>query len=253
MNEQSIVIEVKNVSKVFNSPRNSLSLRRGLTSLIKSSMNKRSDKLSDPPYVLKDINLSVRRGESVGIIGRNGAGKTTLLRMLSRIIRPTTGTVSVNGTYAALIGIGTGFSDTLTGRKNIYLNSAINGINPSEVEATINDIIEFADIGNHIDSLVKDYSTGMRARLAFSIATHNLPDIVFLDEVLSVGDITFNQKSKKKLQDLLSENRTVIFVSHSNDAILEICNRVIWLHNGQIQLDGDAESVVQAYSEFMLM
>ena len=166
-------------------------------------------------------------------------------------MRPTDGRVQIRGSYASLIGVGAGFSDTMTGRKNIYLNAAIHGLNPSETDEVIDDIIAFADVGKYVDMPVKDYSSGMQARLGFSTAIHILPDIVFLDEVLAVGDAAFREKSGKRLKELLAQNRTVVFVSHAAEEVEDICQRAIWIHDGRIRLDGDAKGVVSEYQAFM--
>lgn len=245
------IIEVQNISKTFPILTRGIDLRQSGIGKLRQILLPTKDDKDNRFYALRNVSFSIKAGESVGIIGRNGAGKTTLLRILSRIMRPTTGRVYVRGTYTSLIGVGAGFITNLTGRKNIYLNAAIYGINPNEIEDRVDDIITFADIGQYIDMPVKDYSTGMRARLGFSIAVHILPDIVFLDEVLSVGDVAFKRKSQARLLSLLSQDKTVIFVSHSNSAVSDICERVIWLHDGEVKMDGDTKTVIKAYDEFM--
>lgn len=251
MSKQLPIIEAQNVSKVFSILTKEIDLRREAAAQIMKTFLRREDPKNEAFYALQNVDFSIQRGESVGIIGRNGAGKTTLLRILSRIMRPSEGKVIVRGTFASLIGVGAGFIPTLSGRKNIYLNAAIHGINPTEIEERVEDIINFADIGRYIDMPVKDYSTGMRARLGFSIAVHILPDIVFLDEVLSVGDSGFQKKSQKRLLNLLSQDKTVIFVSHSDSAVTAVCQRVIWLHQGQVKMDGDTDTVISEYKSFM--
>lgn len=248
MNQQPI-IAARNVSKAFNVTKGNISLRHEARSWLKSFFHK--DEQNESFYALKNVSFSIFPGESVGIIGHNGAGKTTLLRILSRIMRPSEGHVEVRGSYVSLIGVGAGFSDTMTGRRNIYLNAAIHGINPDEIESKVDSIIEFADIGDYIDMPVKDYSSGMKSRLGFSVAIHILADIVFLDEVLAVGDVAFKRKSGEKLREYLSQNKTVILVSHSSSSITDICQRAIWLNGGEVRMDGDAETVVEAYEEFM--
>jgi lipopolysaccharide transport system ATP-binding protein len=248
---QEPIIEVNDVSKTFSILTREIDLRREAGGQLLSRIRKGTSPRQELFFALNNITFSVNKGESVGIVGRNGAGKTTLLRILSRIMRPSSGNIVLRGTYASLIGVGAGFVPDLSGRKNIYLNAAIHGINPSQIEPNIDDIIAFADIGKYIDMPVKDYSTGMRARLGFSIAAHILPDIVFLDEVLSVGDAAFKRKSQQRLMDLLSHDKTVIFVSHSNGAIRDVCSRAIWLHDGTVQMDDDAELVIREYSDFM--
>jgi len=245
------IIEVHNVSKVFSIQTKQVSLRHEAYSYMRTLFRQQDVLQHETFHALNNISFDIQRGESVGIVGRNGAGKTTLLRILSRIIRPTTGHVEVHGSYASLIGLGAGFLDTMSGRKNIYLNAAIHGVTPEEVEQYLDDIITFADIGKYIDMPVKDYSSGMRARLGFSVAIHILPDIVFLDEVLSVGDSAFKEKSGNKLEAFLNENRTVIFVSHASESVTRICKRAIWIHNGEIKMDDSAIHVVKEYEAFM--
>lgn len=245
------IIEASMVSKRFAISRREISLRQEGATQIKHLLRRKQRLINEDFYALKDVSFTIDKGESVGIVGRNGAGKTTLLRILSRIVRPSDGRVTVRGSYASLIGIGAGFVDSMTGRKNIYLMAAIYGLNPSDIEDRVDDIISFADVSKHIDMPIKDYSSGMRARLGFSIAVHTLPDIVFLDEVLSVGDVSFQKKSKLRLLEFLSQNKTVIFVSHSSSAVVEVCQRAIWLHDGRIRADGDSKVVVSEYLDFM--
>lgn len=249
---QQPIVEVEHLSKVFSVVSRDVSLRHEIGGIIRDFVvGRKHQSLHEPFYALRDISFSIQRGESVGIIGRNGAGKTTLLSILSRVMRPTSGRAVVNGTYASLLGLGAGFIETLSGRKNIYLNAAIYGINPEEIEAHIEDIIAFADIGRYIEMPIKDYSSGMRARLGFSIAIHTVPDIIFLDEILAVGDAAFSKKAGEQMEKILADQRTVILVSHSTNAILRSCKRCLWIHQGQLQMDDDAPAVVAEYSSFM--
>jgi ABC-type polysaccharide/polyol phosphate transport system ATPase subunit len=203
----------------------------------------------EPFYALRDISFAVRKGDSIGIIGRNGAGKTTLLRLLSGITSPTRGSIEVKGRFATLIGVSAGFNFDMPGRKNIYLNAAFFGWDPEQVQEIEQKIIEFADIGEFIDAPVKVYSSGMIARLGFSIAIHLLPDIIFLDEVLSVGDAKFAAKCDERIRGLRDENRTIVLVSHSATSVEEMCTRAIWLNKGQLMLDGGTGEVLNAYAE----
>lgn len=201
-----------------------------------------------PFYALRDVSFSVQKGESLGIIGRNGAGKTTLLRLLSGITQPTLGEVTVYGKFATLIGISAGFNFELTGRKNIYLNSAFFGWRPEQVRDIEAQIIEFAEIGEFIDAPVKLYSSGMVARLGFSIAIHLLPDIIFLDEVLAVGDAKFAEKCWERITDLRKGDRTIVMINHSEAAIRKLCTRAIWLDHGEVMIDSSTDEALAAYT-----
>ncbi len=198
-------------------------------------------------WALKDINFSIKRGEVVGIIGKNGAGKSTLLKILSRITTPTEGTVTIKGNVASLLEVGTGFHPELTGRENIYLNGAILGMKKKEISEKFDRIVEFANIEKFVDTPVKRYSSGMYVRLAFSIAAHLDPDILIVDEVLAVGDIHFQKKCLGKLEDISSQGRTVIFVSHNMASVLNLCNRGIVVDSGKVIYDAPIASAVKKY------
>ena len=198
-------------------------------------------------WALRNIGFEVRRGEVLGIIGRNGAGKSTLLKLLSRITLPTEGVIRMQGKVSSLLEVGTGFHPELTGRDNIYLNGAILGMRKAEVEAKLNDIIAFSGIEHHIDTPVKRYSSGMRVRLGFAVAAHLEPEILIVDEVLSVGDAEFQRKSMGKMKDSAASGRTVLFVSHNMTAMRSLCSRVLWLENGRVRMNGPTEDVVNAY------
>lgn len=198
-------------------------------------------------WALDDISFNVNQGEVVGIIGKNGAGKSTLLKILSRITTPTLGQVTIKGNVASLLEVGTGFHPELSGRENIYLNGAILGMRRKEIAAKFKDIIEFANIERFVDTPVKRYSSGMYVRLAFSIAAHLEPDILIVDEVLAVGDIEFQKRCLGKLNDIATQGRTVLFVSHNMSAINRLCSRCIYLENGQILADGETLKIVSQY------
>jgi ABC-type polysaccharide/polyol phosphate transport system ATPase subunit len=204
-----------------------------------------------PFYALQDVSFTVRHGESVAIIGRNGSGKTTLLRVLAGITRPTVGHVQVNGRFGALIALGAGFKHDLTGRKNIYLNAAIHGVPPAQVDQIIDDIIDFAELRDFIDLPINRYSSGMAARLGFSIMVHILPDVVFIDEVLSVGDVAFQEKCTARIMEMKAKGGTIVFVSHSETTVRKLCERAIWLHQGKVMKDGLTDDVMSAYSAFL--
>ena len=186
-------------------------------------------------WALNDVSFQINRGEVVGIIGRNGAGKSTLLKILSRITLPSEGRVAVRGRVASLLEVGTGFHPELTGRENIFLNGAILGMTRSEVRQKFDEIVSFADVERFIDTPVKRYSSGMYMRLAFAIAAHLETDILLIDEVLAVGDASFQQKCLAKMQDVAGHGRTVLFVSHNMTAVQSLCERVIYFENGNIR------------------
>lgn len=188
-------------------------------------------------WALKDVSFDVNEGEVVGIIGRNGAGKSTLLKILSRITAPTTGEAILNGRVGSLLEVGTGFHPELTGRENIYFNGTILGLRKHEIKARFDEIVAFSGIETFIDTPIKRYSSGMKMRLAFSVAAHLEPEIMIIDEVLAVGDVDFQDKCLGKMRDVASIGRTVLFVSHNMNAVTQLCSRIIWLERGQIKVD----------------
>lgn len=198
-------------------------------------------------WALTDVSFEVKRGEILGIIGRNGAGKSTLLKILSRITAPTAGRAEIRGKVSSLLEVGTGFHPELTGRENIYLNGTILGMKKIEVDDKFQDIVEFSGIGKFLDTPVKRYSSGMRVRLAFSVAAHLEPDILVIDEVLAVGDADFQKKCLNKMEDVGQEGRTVLFVSHNMPAVTRLCGRVILLEGGKVLEDGPSQRVVSRY------
>lgn len=200
-------------------------------------------------WALRDVSFEVDPGEVVGIVGRNGAGKSTLLKILSRITEPTTGAAEVRGRVGALLEVGTGFHPELTGRENIFLNGAILGMGRKEIEAKFDEIVAFAEVDPFIDTAVKHYSSGMYLRLAFAVAAHLEPEILFIDEVLAVGDASFQKKCLSRMGDVAHEGRTILFVSHNMTAIQSLCGRAIWLDEGRVVASGDARAVVAEYLE----
>ena len=250
-------LKVENVSKkyhikhVFNNP--SGSFKEVLNRPVKWMTNlfDPSEKLGDPKiedfWALKNISFEIEHGELVGLIGRNGAGKSTMLKILSRITRPTKGQVILYERVNSLLEIGTGFNTELSGRDNIYLNGSFLGMKRAEIRRKLAEIVDFSGIEQFIDTPVKYYSSGMFVRLAFSVAVHLTPETLLLDEVLSVGDAEFQNKSFAKMQELLSGGSTIVFVSHSAAAVKKICKRAIWLQNGEIVMDGVATQVVDQY------
>ncbi|MBL0043461.1 MAG: ABC transporter ATP-binding protein [Flavobacteriales bacterium] len=198
-------------------------------------------------WALQGVSFEVAQGEVVGIVGKNGAGKSTLLKLLSRITLPSEGTIRLKGRMSSLLEVGTGFNPELTGRENIYLNGAILGMKKAEINRKLEEIIGFSGIQHHIDSPVKRYSSGMKVRLGFAVAAHLEPDILVIDEVLAVGDAEFQRKCLGKMKDVARSQRTILFVSHNMTAIQSLCQRVIWLHEGKVRMDGPANDVVRAY------
>jgi len=204
-------------------------------------------RVRDEIWALKDVSFEVAEGETLGIIGHNGAGKSTLLKILSRITKPTNGTAEIRGRVGSLLEVGTGFHNELTGRENIYLNGAILGMKRAEIDQRFDEIVAFSELEKFLDTPVKFYSSGMYMRLAFSVAAHLEPEVLIVDEVLAVGDVSFQKKSIAKMRAVGSSGRTVLFVSHDMHAITRLCSRAIWINDGRIKLDGEARSVVSEY------
>lgn len=203
---------------------------------------------SDFVWSLRDINFSVNRGETLGVIGRNGAGKSTLLKILSRVTGPSTGSIKINGRLASLLEVGTGFHPELTGKENIFLNGAILGMRKAEIKSKLDEIIDFAGVARYIDTPVKRYSSGMYVRLAFAVAAHLDPEILVVDEVLAVGDAEFQKKCLGKMKDVSEhDGRTILFVSHNMSAVEKLCSRTILLEHGTVVKDGPSKEVIDHY------
>jgi len=198
-------------------------------------------------WALKNVSFEIRRGETMGIIGRNGAGKSTLLKILSRITEPSTGRVSIKGRVASLLEVGTGFHPELSGRENIYLNGTILGMTRAEIKKKFDEIVAFAEVEKYLDTPVKRYSSGMYVRLAFAVAAHLEPEILVVDEVLAVGDASFQKKCLGKMGDVAKGGRTVLFVSHNMGAIIKLCQRSLWIDKGSIVLDGESMDITNQY------
>ena len=231
---------------------------RGLSKRYKmSSPVTRTDKdgntFKDTHYnALKGVSFKVWSGDRVGIMGHNGAGKSTLLKILSRVLNPSDGEAFIYGRATSLLEVGTGFNPKMTGRQNVYLNAALHGLTRKEIDQRMDEIVAFSEIGRFIEEPVETYSTGMRARLGFSVAAHLDPDILMLDEVLSVGDAAFQKKCLQRMDEITGHDRTLLFVSHSTGAIRRFCDRCIWIDHGEVVMDDDVMTVTEAYEAQMM-
>ena len=243
------IIEVDRLWKGYRHHLQRVQLRYEAGSVVQRALRRALAPPPTPFWALSDVSFAIRPGESVALVGRNGSGKTTLLRVLSGITQPTQGQVAVTGRFATLIALGAGFNRERTGRENIYLNAAIQGVEPRRVAPIIDDIIAFSELGDFIDVPVKRFSSGMGARLGFSIAVHIAPDLLFIDEALSVGDAGFKDKSVARIRAMKDEGRTIIFVSHSERLVRQVCDRAIWLDRGRLRLDGPVDDVFRAYTD----
>ena len=244
-----VALRFSGVSKQFRRGERHDSLRDLLPNLARRLLGRAARSGDDEGmfWALKDIDLEIRRGETVGVIGHNGAGKSTMLKHFAGIMRPTAGRIDVNGRLSALIEIGAGFHPDLTGRENVYLNGVILGMPRAEVARKFDAIVDFAGVERFIDMPVKRYSSGMGARLGFAVAAHLEPDILVIDEVLSVGDFLFQQKSLQKMREIARGGATVIFVSHNLKAVGDLCQRAVLMDAGAIVADGSTANVVQTY------
>jgi homopolymeric O-antigen transport system ATP-binding protein len=242
----AIVVERLSKKYQIGSLRRDMMLREQLVEFLRDPFGRRRKEAS-AIWALKDVSFTIESGEVVGIIGRNGAGKSTLLKILSRIVYPTTGRVKVEGRVGALLEVGTGFHEELTGRENVYLNGSILGMTKRQVDARFDEIVEFAGVNRFIDTPIKRYSSGMRLRLGFAVAAHLDPNVLIVDEVLAVGDAGFQKKCLAAMGDLRSGGRTVLFVSHSMAAVQNLCKRGIWIDDGQVREDGPAKLIIENY------
>lgn len=238
-----IMIEVEDVTMRFrmNSDR-ILSLKEFVTTAMRG-------KLQYQEFTALDhVSFKVKRGETLGLIGRNGAGKSTMLKVISGILKPTEGNVVCRGNVVPMLELGSGFDLDLTGRENIFLNGAILGYSEEFLNRKYDEIVRFSELGTFIESPIRNYSSGMLARLAFSVATVVQPEILIVDEILSVGDAAFQEKSKRRMLELMGGGTTVLFVSHSLEQIREMCSRVIWLENGRVKMQGKTKDVCDEYA-----
>lgn len=241
---QDIVIKVDNVSKIYKMYETPLDR-------LKESINPVKRKYHKEFAALKNISFEIHKGEIVGIIGKNGSGKSTILKIITGVLNSTSGLMEVKGKISALLELGAGFNPELSGIENVYLNGTIMGISRKEMERKLSQIIEFADIGDFVYQPVKSYSSGMFARLAFAVAINVDPDILIIDEALSVGDMYFQEKSFNKMKGFRERGKTIFFVSHSIPSVRNFCNRAIWLHEGKVKMDGRADVVCNEYSDWI--
>jgi lipopolysaccharide transport system ATP-binding protein len=245
-------VTVKHISKKYDIGKLQMdtNFREALVRFLKNSLSRNRENKVEI-WALKDVSFSVKKGEIVGLIGRNGAGKSTLLKILSRITFPTSGTMKIQGRVGSLLEVGTGFHEELTGRENVYLNGSILGMTKKEVKSKLDEIVAFAEVEKFMETPIKRYSSGMRLRLGFSVAAHLDTDVLFVDEVLSVGDAAFQAKCLEKMKELRNSGRTLIVVSHFMDTVRNLCPRVLWIDNGRLHQDGTAEEIIKGYMEAM--
>lgn len=244
MNQDVPIIEVKNVSMRFNlATERTDTIKEYFVKLLKGQL------MFNEFYALKNVNLTVNRGEAVALIGANGSGKSTLLKCIAGVLYPTTGSIAVRGSIAPLIELGAGFDPDLTARENIYLNGAVLGHDRKFMDAHFKSIVDFAELWDFIDVPVKNFSSGMVARLGFAIATEVSADILVVDEILAVGDFRFQMKCKERMADMMKGGTTLLFVSHSEGQVKELCQKAVWLDHGTVMRNGPTGEVFMAYHE----
>lgn len=241
-NEEDYAIEVQDVYKTFN-----VYLDKANSLKEKMLFWKRNRK--EVRQVLRGINLNIKRGEAVALIGVNGSGKSTLLKLMTKIIYPNKGKIVINGKLTSLLELGAGFHPDFSGRENIYFNASIFGLTKKQIDDRLEQIIEFSELRDYIDNPVRTYSSGMFMRLAFAVAINVDADILLVDEILSVGDQHFQEKCINKMKQLKQEGKTMVFVTHSLDSAKELCDRAVWLSNGVLKLDGKTNKVIEKYIE----
>ncbi len=237
-----MIIRAKNISMRYLMTYDRIkSIKEYLVQLVKGKIK------YEEFWALRNVSFEIKKGEVVGIIGHNGAGKSTLLKVISGILKPTDGELEVHGNIVPMLELGSGFDHDLTGRENVFLNGAILGYTEEYLKAKYDEIVAFSELGKFIDVPIRNYSSGMLMRLAFSIATVVQPEILIVDEILAVGDAAFQEKSKARMLELMSGGTTVLFVSHSLEQIREMCDRVIWLEHGNVKMIGPTKEVCDAY------
>lgn len=237
-------VEMNHVSMMFNKSAERVdSMKEYMIKLLKRQI------MFEEFWALKDISFQIKKGEAVGIVGLNGSGKSTLLKIIAQVLKPTIGTVRVNGSIAPLIELGAGFDLNLTARENVFLNGAVLGYNRRQMRDQFESIIDFAELWDFVDVPIKNFSSGMVARLGFSIATCHTPDVLIVDEILGVGDFKFQEKCERRMNNIIDSGATIIFVSHSEKQVRDLCKRAIWLQKGHMIMDGEVNEVCDRYME----
>lgn len=238
------IVEVKNASMQFNLYKEKIdNIKEYFIKLAKGNLH------YEEFWALQDISFTLEKGDSLGLVGRNGSGKSTLLKLLAGVMKATKGSVKVNGTVAPLIELGAGFDLELTAKENIYLNGAVLGYSRQEIQKNFEEIVSFSELEQFLDVPVKNFSSGMFARLGFAIATFGVPDVLIVDEILAVGDFKFKQKCQERIQAMLDAGVTLLFVSHSAEQVMELCNKALWLDLGEMKMFGEVAEVCKAYAE----
>lgn len=237
-------IKVNNLSMMFNKSSEKIdSLKEYVIKLTKHQL------MFEEFWALQNISFEIPKGEAVGIVGLNGSGKSTLLKAIAKVLKPTKGIVDVSGTIAPLIELGAGFDSNLSARENIFLNGAVLGYNRAQMRGKFESIMDFAELWDFVDVPIKNFSSGMVARLGFSIATSNMPDILIVDEILGVGDFKFQKKCEERMGKIIDHGATIVFVSHSIEQVQQVCSRAIWLEKGHLVMDGPVDEVCNKYTE----
>lgn len=236
------IIKVNDVSMMFNKSSEKIdNIKEYVIKMFRGQL------LFEEFWALKNVSLEINKGEFVGIVGLNGSGKSTLLKTIAGVLSPTKGSIEVNGTIAPLIELGAGFDPNLSARENVFLNGAVLGKSRKEMRALFNNIIDFAELWEFVDTPIKNFSSGMLARLGFAIATSFMPDVLIVDEILSVGDHLFQQKCEKRMREIIDHGATVVFVSHDIEQVRQLCSRVVWISRGELVMDGITEEVCNKY------
>lgn len=242
--EENAVIQVEHVSMKFNLSSEKIdSFKEYVVKMLRRQVS------FDEFWALQDVSFSIQKGESLGLIGLNGSGKSTMLKVIAGVLKPTKGSVRVNGTIAPMIELGAGFDFDLTARENVFLNGSLLGYPREKMEEYYDDIVEFAELGEFMNVPVKNFSSGMISRLGFAIATMGTPDILIVDEVLSVGDFHFQEKCQKRIEEMMANGVTILFVSHSIEQVKSLCSKIVWLEKGKVRRFGDAEDICEEYSK----
>lgn len=244
------MIDVNNVSMKFNlGIEKNFSLKQLFVDILSF---KRRKKRKEEFWALRDVDFKVEKGEVIGFVGQNGAGKSTLLKVVAGVMKPTIGSVEIHGKISPMIELGAGFDMELTARENVYLNAAVLGHSKNFIASKYDEIVEFSELKDFMDVPVKNFSSGMIARLAFSISTIVEPEILIVDEILSVGDVSFQQKSEKKMREMINGGATVLYVSHSVESLQKLCTKIVWLERGKVKKIGEPKEICDEYYKFMM-